>query len=177
MDTTYLLTPLGIICQRDDLFSLEMQKDLGLSEPVARIGPFAMCTLSLNPLSLDQLTLAAIGDCYVAAHGCVMHCSTASRLRQPVTRILAAFRAGRRVLICCDYAGTVRLKDRGAGGFRLERLADVPAGSVRVLETFAGTHESNIVLEPSAEFVERLKKSCHLCLTDGEGWVIVDSRS
>ncbi|QGN68138.1 MHC class II antigen presentation inhibitor [Equine molluscum contagiosum-like virus] len=173
-----ILTPLGRVHIGTGALTRALCRDFGLTMDTLRVlGPYVLLIPTLEPASASALTARALRDCYVAAHGLLVHCTHMSSLCAPVTRILAVLRASTRYVLCCDRYDTMQAHPAGTR-FSVHKFEDTDFQRVRVLELYNYNYrqEYQLVLFPSPCFLRELQACCTYCLDDGRGWLAVDAR-
>ncbi|AQY16717.1 MC145 [Molluscum contagiosum virus subtype 2] len=172
-----VITPLGRMHLRADMRTRVMCVDFGVTMDTLRVlGPYVVMVPMLEPASASLLAPRALRDCYVAAHGVLLHCSELAYLCAPMTRIFAVLRARRRYVLCCDDYDVLRTHV-GGSAFSVRRFTDTDFERVRVLELYNYNYggEYQLVLLPSVRLLRQLQSCATYCLDDGHGWLAVDA--
>ncbi|AWU47170.1 MHC class II antigen presentation inhibitor [Sea otter poxvirus] len=168
-----ILTSLGQICWHGNVCSQRMCHDLNIKEIRYMIGDYFYTPLDIVPITPHELK--SLANCYISAHGYLMHCSDFSRTELPITIIHKAYKTTNSIIVCCDNYNKLNISGR-CGKFQvLDFKTIVRDLQIDVLEVYDNANY-NILLSPSKDYLNDLVSKCSICLAS-ESWIIVSTNA
>ncbi|AAR07481.1 124R [Yaba monkey tumor virus] len=140
------------------------------------VGEYAIATLNAQEISVNLITQDDINDCYIACNGFIVKCSEYNKVPFPVIQIYCAFLTKSKILLCCDYHPKLFV-DNMLQPFYISFSICILESRVLEVYNLYNKGDYYLIINPSIDFLTFLVKTVSFCLTDRNGWVIIDAKS
>nr|WGO62749.1 hypothetical protein [Wadden Sea poxvirus] len=170
-----VITQFGVIYLQDENINYKIYSDLGIVN-ITNIGPYNICGLDITYINIDDISSCDLYDCYISYKGIIYYCSNNNRLNVPITNIYSAFLTNEKLLICCDEYPMIHLNEY-IQKFYIGYSIDILYSNILEIYNLYQENDYHFILNPSFDFLKSICEKVDICLTDYNGWVIVDYKN
>ncbi|CAC21362.1 124R protein [Yaba-like disease virus] len=168
----FIITSFGVIKIHSVNHFKTVCEDLGIVI-VDYIGEYAIATLEVQEINVNLINQNDIYDCYVACNGFIVNCSKLNNVPFPVTQVYYAFLTKNKILLCCDKYPKLSINNK-IQPFYISSSIYILESKILEVHNLYNKGDYHFIINPSTDFLMFLGKMVNFCLTDKNGWIIVD---
>ncbi|ADZ29277.1 hypothetical protein CPXV_FIN2000_MAN_160 [Cowpox virus] len=169
MDAAFVITPMGVLTITDTLYD-----DLDISI-MDFIGPYIIGNIKTVQIDVRDIKYSDMQKCYFSYKGKIVPQDSNDLARFNIYSICAAYRSKNAIIIACDYDIMLDIEGKHQP-FYLFPSIDVFNATIIEAYNLYTAGDYHLIINPSDDLKMKLSFNSSFCISDGNGWIIIDGK-
>ncbi|AUL80618.1 VACWR158 [Vaccinia virus] len=139
------------------------------------IGPYIIGNIKTVQIDVRDIKYSDIQKCYFSYKGKIVSQDSNALARFTIYSICAAYRSKHTIIIACDYDSMLYIEDKHQPFYLFPSIDVFTAPIIEAYKLYtAGDYHLSI--NPSDNLTMKLLFNSSFCISDGNGWLIIDGK-